>query len=69
MERCIIFAVGAIIILVGIYLIVSNIPVIGGFTNEYGNWDHSNVGGAPLLFIGGLIASIAFIMKADKKKK
>ena len=69
MERLVIFTIGAIIILIGIYLIIFNIPVEGNFTDEYGGWGNSNVSGLPLLFIGGLIISIPFSMKSDKNKK
>jgi len=69
MERFIIFAIGTILILIGIYLIIFNIPIAGNFTNRYGRWDSSNVGGTPVLCIGVLIFYTAYIMKSDDKKK
>jgi hypothetical protein len=69
MERFIVLAIGAIAILIGLYLIIFNVPIEGATVSRYGNWDHSNIGGTPVLCIGVLIFYTAYVMKSGKKEK
>ena len=69
MERFIVFALGTIIAIIGVYLIAFNVPITGNFVDEYGNWHHSNIGGTFVLCISVFILYTAFIMKPDKKKR
>ena len=69
MERFIFFAVGAIILVIGLYLFIFNIPIAGNLPGTYGGWSNSNVGGTPVVCIGVFIICTAYIMKPDKKKE